>query len=922
MRRRLSPLTALCLLALLATPAWAQERGTITGKVTDKRTRHAVPFATVTVVGAQRGGLSDAEGRYFVSGVPAGTYEVRVQFLGYRPESRPDVVVVAGRPTTVDVQLEAIVVQQEKVVEVTAERRLVEVRQGATIRSVDAGQIRNLPVETITDVLKQQAGITVDADQIHVRGGRTDETVFMINGVANRDLVTGQSTAGQLNARSVAEVNVATGAYDVRYGNALSGVVEIKLKEGGDRFDGGITTTAGRYGARAFQVVAGGPDPLLQRVFGKLGLPGTVSSIVDVSGTLYDTRFDGLMAQTSSYTPDSYEVPGRLRSSYQDSFFGHRFSYGPSWATAQDNRWSARYGLAWKPNERDKLNLQYSKRIAIDQGFTRTFITTSGDQGEPAYPWRWARRIAHSPTFFEDNVQASLKWRRTLSTTGFLEVQLSRYFFAQRRDVLGKHWSQYIEPDDRLLPDSTMHADFFIDSGDDNTWQDRRNTSYNLQGSLVRRIGRHELETGIEHEMQSVQYLTIEDPWVFDPDGLGGSHDLWKVHPWVGNLYVRDRLEFEGFTANVGLRADYWFLGREVERAIADTNNVSITPETRTAFHENTHSFFGRRFKAHFSPRVIVAHPISENSSFFFNYGQFTQIPSYRYVYSKLTSISSESFPLLGNPNLNPQISINYEVGAKHRFLPTAAVNMSFFVKDIYDYPSATTFKRSQGASLVDIFVYLNGHFARARGFEIELEKRRSHYWTGKIVYTYQQTKGKSSDANEQKVVQESGGDAAESRLSETFVRWNRPHKLTANLDVRFDQEAPMVFLRNAGFNVYAQGGSGRAYTPINIGTDQAAQPFSGNGIFQATVDVKVNRWFRLGGRQRLDLSLTATNIFGTRLIQRVDRVTGRGREWGVGEYDPNEFPDVNEYVRTAEVDDPSNYATGAQWRFQLDYDF
>ena len=68
------------------------------------------------------------------------------------------------------------------------------------------------------------------------RGGRTDETVFMINGVANRDLVTGQSTAGQLNARSVAEVNVATGAYDVRYGNALSGVVEIKLKEGGDRF--------------------------------------------------------------------------------------------------------------------------------------------------------------------------------------------------------------------------------------------------------------------------------------------------------------------------------------------------------------------------------------------------------------------------------------------------------------------------------------------------------------------------------------------------------------------------------------------------------------------------------------------------------------------------------------------------------------
>ena len=96
-------------------------------------------------------------------------------------------------------------------------------------------------MQTIGDVLQQQAGISTDADQIHVRGGRADETIFVVNGVANRDLVTGQSTAGQLNARSVAEVNVATGAFDVRYGNALSGVVEIRLKEGGEKLAAGLT---------------------------------------------------------------------------------------------------------------------------------------------------------------------------------------------------------------------------------------------------------------------------------------------------------------------------------------------------------------------------------------------------------------------------------------------------------------------------------------------------------------------------------------------------------------------------------------------------------------------------------------------------------------------------------------------------------
>jgi len=923
--RYIAFLTALMALALTAVPSLAQDRGTVQGKVTDKRTRHAIPFATVTVVGAQRGALTDAEGHYFIPNVPAGSYEVRVQFLGYSPGSQADVAIRGGQATEVDFQLEEVVVRREKEIEVTAERRLVEVRQGATVRSVNANEIRNLPVQTISDVLQQQAGITVDADQIHVRGGRTDETVFMINGVANKDLVTGQSTAGQLNARSVAEVNVATGAYDVRYGNALSGVVEIKLKEGTDRATGGVTLTSGRYGARAFQAVVGGPDPVLQPMFRALRLPGTVSSIVDISGTLYDTRFENLLPQSPVFFADPSDGPyDYLRSSYKDSFFGDGFDYGKFWSPTTDNRWSGRYGLTWRPNSRDKLNLNFQKRIAVDQGFSRTFITTSGDEGEPAYPWRWARRIAHAPTFFEDNVQSSLEWRRTLSTTGFLEFQLSRYFFAQRRDVLGKHWSQYVEPDDRSIPDSTMRSDFFIDTGDDNTWQDRRNLSHSITGSLLQRLGRHEMEIGFEHEFQSVQYVTIEDPWVFDPDGLGGAHDLWKVHPWTGNIYLRDKLEYEGFTANIGIRADYWFIGREAERAMADTANTNISPTTRDNFYEDTHSFFGRRFKAHISPRVIVAHPITENSSFFFNYGQFTQIPSYRYVYSKLTSISSESFPLLGNPNLNPQVSINYELGAKHQFLPTAAINASFFVKDVYDYPSATTFKRTQGASLVDIFVYLNGHFARAKGFELELEKRRSNHWSGKIVYTFQQTKGKSSDANEQKVVQENGGDAAETRLSETFVRWNRPHKLTANFDLRFDQETPdaLWFLKQSGVNIYVSGSSGRAYTPINVATDQAGQPYSKNATFQSTVDVKLNRYFRLGNGNRLDFSLTATNIFGNRLIQRVDRVTGAGRVWGVGEYNVADFPEVNDYVKVSEVDDPSNYGPGAQWRFAVDYDF
>ena len=225
----------------------------MTGRVIDKKTGHALPFASVSIPEAKKGGLTDSEGRFVISAVPVGTYELKVQFLGYSPISHPGLVVTANKATVADFQMVEVVVRQEKEIEVTAERRLVEAKQGTTIRSVSSQEIRNLPVNSIGDVLQQQAGITQDADQIHVRGGRADETVFVVNGVANRDLVTGASTAGTINARSVSEVNVATRAFDVRYGNALSGVVEVRLKEGSETFAGGVTLATGSYGRTSFR---------------------------------------------------------------------------------------------------------------------------------------------------------------------------------------------------------------------------------------------------------------------------------------------------------------------------------------------------------------------------------------------------------------------------------------------------------------------------------------------------------------------------------------------------------------------------------------------------------------------------------------------------------------------------------------------
>ena len=927
--RRIALILAIATATAPLASAQTVEKGTISGRVTDKKTGHAIPFATITVIGAQKGALSNAEGAYTVTGVPVGTYEVRAQFLGYGPQSRPGVVVASGKPITVDFQMAEVVVQQVKEIKVTAERRLVEVNQGATIRSTTAKEIRNLPVSTVTDVLQQQAGVSTDAGQIHVRGGRADETIFMVNGVVNRDLVTGQSTAGQLNARSVQEVNVATSAYDVRYGNALSGVVEIRLKEGTDKLSGGITAGTGSYGGRWWQVVAGGPDPLWAPMLRRLGmpLPGLVTTIVDYSGSFDETRFsyldfpDASLIERTVLPPSLHE---RLVSSYEDSFLGQPFRYSNSFGPSQINNHALRYGLLWKPNNRDQYDFSWSKRIHIDQGFNRSFLTAQGDLGDPAYPWQWSNRLAHAPTFFEDNVQTSLRWRRALGATGFTEAQISRYFFALRQDVGGKMWWEYVEPDDRgsFPAGDPRRDDYFYDTGDHYQWSDRRTSSYGIDWSYTKRYHHNELETGFSHQWQTVQYTTIEYPWVFDRNGLGQNHDLWVAHPSVGALYVRDRLEYEGFVANIGLRADYWAVGHEAEDALADTSRSNIPDTERSAFLNDTYSVFGHRVKVHLSPRVIVAHPITESSSFFFNYGEFTQLPSYRYVYSKLNSISSESFPLQGNPNLNPQVSVNYEVGAKDQFTPTAAANIAFFVRDSYDYPSASRVDPLTGSNIASYFIYLNGHFARSKGVEVEVEKRPSNYWSGKLTYTYQQTKGKSGTPNEEKAIQEIGGSSL-TRLSEVFVHWNRPHKLTANFDLRFDDGAPRGWdwLRRWGMNVYVQGQSGRAYTPYDIAfQNPIGLPYSQNAPFQVITDLKLNYGFPLFNR-RCDLSLQGNNIFGTKVIYRVDPVTGHGYVWGEGVFDPNHVHGLNDYVKTALADDPSNYSGGAAWRLQFDVD-
>ncbi len=69
------------------------------------------------------------------------------------------------------------------------------------------------------------------------------------------------------------------------------------------------------------------------------------------------------------------------------------------------------------------------------------------------------------------------------------------------------------------------------------------------------------------------------------------------------------------------------------------------------------------------SPRLGISHPVSDNQTLFFSYGHFSKWPNPQFVYAKLNPLNAQSsFQKFGNPDLNPETTVAYELGLKTNF--------------------------------------------------------------------------------------------------------------------------------------------------------------------------------------------------------------------------------------------------------------
>lgn len=927
-RRSLHVLFLLVLCTVLVAPARGEEPevGSLQGKVYDKETGEPIPFADVILVGTGKGTISGQDGTYRFVMISAGIYQLRVNRMGYGSELLDQVRIEAGYVMKENVGLKPIEVRKVETIEVSGTREMVDVEVAQTSHYITSAEIQDMAVTVVDEVVSKQAGVVEEDGGLYVRGGRSSDTVYRIDGVIIRDLITGQSTAGNISARSVKSVEIITGGFDAEYGQALAGVIDIQTKEGSTELHGYGEYQSDHlplfgqiyrnYDLDNFEVQVEGEEPLQAFALRPLGIdiPGKLTFFLDVSGDFDDTYLPVKAADGSDNT---------LRSNYSDRFLGFDVDYGNEfWTPRAENRWSGIYKVSWQPNGRNKLNLSFQKKLEINHGFFRSPLISAIDPGEAtsSFNYEWSRRKDHDYTMTDDNNTVTFDWRHLWNMRTRSTLRLSRQFNAFFQSVHGRPWFTYEEPSDQDLPQAEDDP-FFVNTGDNDVWHNRYVESYTGYFDIEHeRGGAHTFKGGIEGSYENLQFVTISEPWVADPDGLGRNHDLWHVYPTTGALYVQDKFRYEGFIGNVGLRYDYWFPGKAAEDALRDTSRDSYNEALVRDYENDSHAFVGdNRFKGTLAPRFQVSHPITDRSHLFFNYGHFSQRPNYYYVYSKISSVSSEDFPLVGNLNLNPKRTVKYELGARHQIESDLAVDFSVFYNDIYDYEKSLRFER-QGRP--DFFVYINEDFARSRGIEITLRKKRSRYLWGRLAYSYTIATGKASDPTQSNLLQEEVGAFTQIGKDEEFLYWNRPHKVTADVTISVGetQDPPAIFgwttPRDWSLHAYFWAQSGRAYTPTTPAGEETAKRYSANAPFNTTFDMRFSKGFRWGGLKWSYL-IEARNLFNHVYAKRIDPVTGEGYVIGEGVLDRE--LSVSEVSRYS---DPSFWSTPRSFRVGLSTQF
>jgi outer membrane receptor protein involved in Fe transport len=218
------------------TAASSSAGGIITGKITEAETGDVMRGATVQVIGTKKGAIVDVKGTYTIKGVPAGTYSLRFNYIGFKPKTVEGVEVKDGQTTNIVVALESAVKKTEEVVvEVkrlndNASAILAQRKNAAQVSDgIGEAEIKKLPDSDAGQALRRVPGVTIVNNYVVVRGvgDRYNNTTLNGAGLTSTDPDKKSFAFDMFPAEFLQNANVAKSFTPDLPGNFAGGLVQL-----------------------------------------------------------------------------------------------------------------------------------------------------------------------------------------------------------------------------------------------------------------------------------------------------------------------------------------------------------------------------------------------------------------------------------------------------------------------------------------------------------------------------------------------------------------------------------------------------------------------------------------------------------------------------------------------------------------------
>jgi outer membrane receptor for ferrienterochelin and colicin len=831
--------------------------GKITGRVTNAGTNDPLPSINILIAGTAMGAASDPDGYYTILNIAPGIYTVKASAVGYASVSIQNVKVSIDLTSTIDIRLKETSIDLGQEVVIVAERPIVTKDLTASTSVIGAENIAVLPVTEFQEVLQLQAGMVGG----NVRGGRKGEIVYAIDGVPMTDVFDG-STIVDVNANSIQELQFVSGAFNAEYGRALSAYVNIATKDGAEKFTGVITGYMGDY-VSSHEDIFRGIDRVSPTAIrnGEGSLSGPI--VKNVLSFYANARYnysDGWLNGKRVYNPWDITINKGPNEPLETRYVIQQTGDGAYVPMNWNEKLSLQGKLTFRPFSTVKLSYNYIFEDVRYRDYDHSFsFNPDGD----------LQRFRKANT-------NSLSLTHAMSPTTFYQASLS-YFYKQYRHYVYESVNDPRYTHYELMNQQPQETPSFRTGGTQNQHFSRSTGSIGVKYDLSSQITQqHQLKIGVDANLHD---LTFENIYLLQTDGLSDpsvslnpfvqmrvpdpnnpnenlSIDRYTRKPVEMSAYAQDKIELKDLIINIGVRFDYFDPAGQILADISDPDIYRpLRPEhiANTLEQRRTYWYKKASKKYQLSPRLGVAFPITDRGVVHFSYGHFFQIPNFDYLYQNPEfkfGAGVGNLGIAGNSDLQPEQTINGEVGVQQAITDDISIDLTGYFRDIRNLTGtrADEITLFGGAGRYSQFV--NSDFGFVRGIVLTVTKRLSAGWAASIDYTLQTAKGNASDpaATRNQLV---SGQQPEVQLIP--LNWDQRH--TLNVTFSYASKA------NWGFSVITEYGSGFPYTPtqsMNISDLLTNSEFKKPTL---NMDVKTYKDFFLGDL-RLSIFARIHNLF------------------------------------------------------------